>query len=242
MFKRVLILATSTACTLLWGCSGSYTTRMEHTLEQMKEQREYDKNLEQAIAEGQFQENAVFFRSPLSLKLAKDFLLSPPQPLMGKFEILASYSSPDSASSVHLFARKKNPKPPATKKGQPAPQPVARGPFVDEVRTTVTQVRPPADSKFDPNPKAVSSPRQFQRIAYDSSTGDEVEIDFFKSKSGDTDVALVFIDPKGKKNAKANNLSLKSFALGSAATRRFQGDVTASEDDAAAEGGASTGF
>lgn len=246
MFKRVLILLVSSAAVVSWGCSQSYTTRMESTLSRMKEQKEYDQNLSEAVTDGPFQETKVFFRAPKPLAIAKDFLLAAPQPLQGKFEILASYydgSGGEGAKpTVHLFARTKNPKLPTPKKGQPAPQPVPRGPFVDEVRTIVAQAQPPSDpSKFDATPKAVTSPRSLQRIAYESTANNDVEIDFFKR--GDTDVAIVYIDPKGKKDAKKNNLSLKNFAMGAAATRRFQGDVSADEDSVDAGGdAASSGF
>ena len=117
------------------GCN-DYDLRLEKTLEEKKYEKRLNTNLEAAPAKSKLQADDIFIRPPLGLTGPRDaFSLIAVEP--GRFDIENSFLDEKKGTSLHVLPRVKKPKPTSPKKGPgtgaAAPEPAARGKFLDDV-------------------------------------------------------------------------------------------------------------
>lgn len=230
--RRLLIVTVSGALLLSAGCVNRYQARMDRTIEEIKYERELDKNLEKAAPEGKLKELDIFVRPPKGLQPAKETLLPGVQP--GLFDVDRTYYE-GQKSFLHVLARKKMPKKPATK-GAPAEPPVARGDFLSDVIKTLREGLGADEEGLSPE-KFKDDPHKankFRRAIFTASNNKKVEV--FIAKTDPFDVALIYVfDPADEKalNPKIN-YSLEAFALGDKAKNKYSGTTEAEAEAATA--------
>ena len=236
--RRLLMATVTSALILSLGCVQRYQKRMDSTIEEMKYERELDKNLEAAPAEGPLKSLDIFIRPPKGLVPAKEFTLTAVEP--GLFDVDRTFYQGDK-TFLHILARKKMAKKPATK-GAPAEPTVTRGDFNGDVlkklREAFGEDENIAMEKFKDDPHKTN---KFRRAIFTAGNGKKVEV--FLSKVEPYDVALIYVfDPAEEKALDPKiRYSLEAFALGAKANSKYSG-LSDAETEAVEAGTATTTF
>jgi hypothetical protein len=229
--RRLLTAIVSCSLVFTVGCVTRYQKRMDETIDLMKYERELDKNLEAAPAEGPLKALDIFVRAPKGMQPAKDFLLGAIQP--GLFDVERSFYE-GQKNFLHILARKKMPKK-APAKGAPAEPTVARGEFNADVLAVLKAVfgddEAVAIEKFKDDPHKAN---KFRRLIFTANTGKKVEV--FLTKVDPYDVALIYVfDPADEKTIEPKlRYSLEAFALGEKAKFKYGGGSEAEAEAPAA--------
>lgn len=236
--RRLLMATVSGALLLSLGCVARYEKRMTETINEMKYERELDKNLETAPAEGPLKALDIYIRPPKGLVPAKEFTLTAVQP--GLFDVERTFYE-GQKSFLHILARKKMPKKAPAKGAQPEPV-VTRGDFNGDVLRTLKEAFGDDENialeKFKDDPHKAN---KFRRAIFTASNNKKVEV--FLSKVEPYDVALVYVfDPADEKAIDPKiRYSLEAFALGDKAKSKYSG-FTEAETEAATASAATTTF
>jgi hypothetical protein len=235
--RRVWVMIATAALVAVVGCGQkSYTERLEKTLEKLKYDKRVKANLmEPPKAEKKFTDLAIFVRPPKEETLTKTGQLPVSE---GQFDLDASFvDTKDGNASLHLLARVKMPKKPATKGAQPVAAPPVRPEFVGEVIRVLSEV-------FG-SPEVLQAPKfteeshrggnKFKRLIFN---GNDKEVKLYTFKQGNHEVALIFVyDPKIKGlMASKIEYCLDTFAAGEKATQRYSGGITEEEGEAVTSG------
>jgi hypothetical protein len=201
------------------------------TIEELKYERELNKNLEPAPTEGPLKTYDIYVRVPKGFAVAKEVLLPGVQP--GQFDVERTFHEGQKAL-LHVLARKKMPKK-APAKGAAAEAPVPRGEFNSDVLGVLRQAFPGdeenlAPEKFKDDPHRAN--KKFRRALFTSSSGKKVEV--FIDKEDPYEVALIYVfDPAEEKTLDPKiRYSLEAFALGDKAKTKYSG-VSEAEAEAA---------
>ena len=251
--RRVWVILVSGSLVVAWGCGNSYDIRLNKTLEDMKYRKRLDEMLMPPLTKNKLDELLIFVRPPKKLEVAKEFLL--PLPEAGKFDLEVSLLDTGKASdtptqgeaqptpaggapkateapkqSLHIVARVKRPKNPASKKK--AVEPVNRREFATDVLALVNAAyAPPAEVTLDKFKETTKRFNSFKQYAF--TVGEKyVQVYFYapKKDAAKTDpyeVALIFEYPSAEHNNLSGKieLSLEAFALGNKARTRLSGGV-----------------
>jgi hypothetical protein len=234
--RRVLALFATTGLLLLAGCGlGSYETRLNKTLEDMKYQDRLNKLLMPA-QKGKFEELSVYLRPPKNLAQTKEWQLAPSEP--GKFDVEASFLEAKK-QSMHVLVRVKRPKTPGKKAAPSAADNVDRTNFVGDVLLILNEsFKPPED--LTPN-KFKTEKKRANEYRYQAITLGDKNVQIYLYKVEPYEVALVFEYPKSEQADVFSKigLCLESFATGEKARRYFAGATTEEEasQQAAPSGG-----
>ncbi len=236
--RRLLTAMVSCSLVFTVGCVARYQTRMDKTIDELKYERELDKNLDVAPTDGPLKALDIYVRPPKGMQPAKDFLLGAIQP--GLFDVERSFYE-GQKSFLHVLARKKMPKK-APAKGAPTEQPVARGEFNSDVLAVLRAVfgddENIAIEKFKDDPHKAN---KFRRAIFTANTGKKVEV--FLSKVDPYDVAMIYVfDPADEKTIDPKiRYSLEAYALGDKAKGKYSG-FSEAETEAASQAATSTVF
>lgn len=228
--RRLLTLSIPGALILGFGCTQRYETRMEKTITELKYERELNKYLDPAPAEGKLKELDIYIRPPKGLVASKEFLLPGVQP--GQFDVERTFHE-GTKSLLHVLARKKMPKK-APAKGAPAEPPVARGEFNADVlavlRGAFGEDENIALEKFKDDPHKAN---KFRRAIF-TANGKKVEV--FLAKVEPYDIAMIYaFDPADEKTIDPKiRYSLEAFALGEKAKGKYSGNTEAEAEAATA--------
>ena len=114
--RRVMAMVATTILVLSGGCgSKSYEYRLDRTLESMRYRKRLDDNLMPPPAKGiaPFEELSIFLRPPKNLAQSKEFQMTVLEP--GQFDLESSFFE-EKMQNLHVLARVKKPKRPASKK------------------------------------------------------------------------------------------------------------------------------
>jgi hypothetical protein len=245
--RRVWVILASAGLMVAWGCGNSYDIRLNKTLEDMKYRKRLDEMLMPHLTKNKFEELLIFLRPPKKLELAKEFLLPLPEP--GKFDLEASLlettkaadnptpggEAPKTVSeapkqSLHILARVKRPKNPASKKK--VVEPANRREFPTDVLALVNAAyAPPAEVTLDKFKETTKKFNTFKQYAF--TVGEKyVQIYIYAPKKDAVktdpyEVALIFEYPSSEHNNLSGKieLSLEAFALGNRAKSGFSGGV-----------------
>ncbi len=238
--RRLLMATVTTSLLLSLGCVQRYQKRMDSTIEEIKYERELDKNLEPAPPEGKLKELDIFVRPPKGLVVSKEFLLPGVQP--GQFDVERTFYEGQKAS-LHVLARKKTAKK-APAKGAPAEPVVARGDFNGDVLGALREAFPGDDEnialeKFKDDPHKAN---KFRRSIFTATNGGK-KVEVFLSKVDPYDVAMIYVfDPAEEKAIDPKiRYSLEAFALGDKAKNKYTG-TTEAEAEAATATTSNTAF
>lgn len=254
--KRVLAAAVSCSLILSFGCSQSYSKRLDSTLNRLKYLQRLDQFLKPAEA-GKLQEMGIYFRPPLGLEQAQQPGLNAPP---GHYDVVATFLDLGTAAAganakekvapaaplrLHLLARINRKAPASKKKGETPEEPVTpRGKFDDDVRALLASDLGGQDALNNPLQSIKIKSNDYKRLIFTASNGDTIKAYFFKA--GEYDLALVWdIPAEQAKSAAASTgaeLAMESLAVGPRAVTAFQGgdadeDIVQSAGDAGAAGG-----
>jgi hypothetical protein len=236
--RRLLTAMVSGALLLSLGCVQRYEKRMTETIIEMKYERELDKNLEAAPAEGPLKSLDIFIRPPKGLVPAKEFTLTAVEP--GLFDVERTFYE-GQKSFLHILARKKMPKK-APAKGAPPEPTVTRGDFNGDVLKKLREAFGDDENialeKFKDDPHKAN---KFRRAIFTAGSGKKVEV--FLAKVDPYDVALIYVfDPADDKAIEPKiRYSLEAFALGEKAKNKYSG-TTEAEAEAASTAATTTTF
>ena len=236
--RRLLMATVTSALLLSLGCVQRYQKRMDSTIEEMKYERELDKNLEQAPPEGPLKSLDIFVRPPKGMTPSKEFTLTAVEP--GLFDVERTFYE-GQKSFLHILARKKMPKKAPAKGAQPEPV-VTRGDFNGDVlkklREAFGEDENIAMEKFKDDPHRTN---KFRRAIFTAGNNKKVEV--FLAKVDPYDVALIYVfDPADEKAIDPKiRYSLEAFALGDKAKGKYSG-ATEAETEAASASAATTTF
>lgn len=227
--RRWCLLLLAPSLLAVAGCGReSYAKRLDATVERMKRERRIEKNLNPAPkGDKRFTELAIFVRPPKDEAAAKTGQLPVGE---GQFDLDASFADPKADSKLHVLARVKLPKKPATKGAPPPPPPAARGDFPRDVLAVLAGEFGQVEGLT--NPKFVDESKRGNRFKRLVVTANEKEVKLYTYKQDNHDVALVFVyDPKlrGVLNNKID-LCLETFAVGPKAGRNYNGDEPEEEE------------
>ena len=229
--RRLLMLSISGALILALGCTQRYEKRMDQTITELKYERELNKYLDPAPAEGKLKELDIYVRPPKGLVASKEFLLPGVQP--GQFDVERTFHE-GTKSLLHVLARKKMAKK-APAKGAPAEPPVARGDFNSDVLKALKEAFGDDENialeKFKDDPHKAN---KFRRAIF-TSNGKKVEV--FLTKVDPYDVAIIYVfDPADDKVIEPKiRYSLEAFALGDKAKNKYAGTSEAEAEAATLE-------
>ena len=228
--KRVLAVLAGASFVMVIGCN-DYDLRLEKTLEEKKYEKRLNTNLEAAPAKSKLQADDIFIRPPLGLTGPRDaFSLIAVEP--GRFDIENSFLDEKKGTSLHVLARVKKPKPTSPKKGPgtgaAAPEPAARGKFLDDV---VEVVKAAYSIELAPGDLKPEQHKHLQRAnEYKGKklelANKQIEVYVFTEPSGGPhEVAMIFEYPTTEKNYMDPKigLCLESLAVGERAKRFFEG-------------------
>jgi hypothetical protein len=220
--RRVWLTMASVLLVAVVGCGReNYKTRQSTTLVKMKYDKSLKDNLNDAPTEKKWSDLAIYLRPPKNETLAKVGQLPVGE---GQFDLDASFLD-KTDSSLHILARVKKPKKPATKGPATVATPAApKGPFDGDVMTALSSsVYGPTEAIVTPKfVEEVERGNRFKRLIYSSG---ENEVRLYLYKQDNYDVALIFVynvKIKTAMNAKIR-LTLGSFAIGPRATHLIQG-------------------
>jgi hypothetical protein len=237
--RRLLMLSVSSCLVLGLGCSNRYQHRMDMTVEELKYERELNKNLDAAPSEGPLKSYDIYVRPPKGFQAAKEELLPAVQP--GQFDVVRSFFEGQKAQ-LHILARKKMPKKPAAK-GAPAEPQAPRGDFNADVlailKATFGDDENIALEKFKDDPHRAN--KKIRRAIFTANTGKKVEV--FLDKEDPYEVAMIYVfDPAEEKALDPKiRYSLEAFALGDKAKNKYSG-VSEAEAEAATAAASPTTF
>jgi hypothetical protein len=236
--RRLLVATVSGALLLSVGCVQRYETRMNKTIEEMKYERELNKNLEAAPTEGPLKALDIFIRPPKGMQPMKEFSMAAVEP--GLFDVERSFREGEK-SFLHVLARKKMPKK-APAKGAPPEPTVTRGDFNGDVLRKLKEAFGDDENialeKFKDDPHRTN---KFRRAIFTGSNNKKVEV--YLAKVDPYDVALIYaFEPADEKSiAPKVRYSLEAFALGDKAKGKYSG-FTEAETEAASASAATTTF
>jgi hypothetical protein len=232
--RRLLTIVITTSLLVAGGCGTRYTYRMEETLKEMKYNRELDKNLEPAPADGQLKEMNIYVRPPKKMELAKTFGLGAAEP--GKFDIEKTYYE-GSKSFLHVLARQKTQKKAPAKGAPPSEPAAARGPFNADVVAHLKSVFGEDDAialeKFKEDAHKKNS---FKRAIFTETVNNVPKtVQAYLIKDDKDEVALIFVFDDAEKTAMNAKIKycLESFALGNKARNKYNGATTDEAAEAA---------
>jgi hypothetical protein len=229
--RRLWLVIASAVLVAGVGCGRkSYEDRLDATLKKLEYDRRIKKNLmEPPKEEKKFTELAIYVRAPKEEALTKTGQLPVSE---GQFDLDASFvDTKESNATLHVLARVKMPKKPATKGAAPVAQPPARAEFIGEVLRILSDVFGSPEALQ--NPKFVEESRKggtrFKRLIF---PGNDKEVKLYIYKAGNHEVALIFVyDPKVKGlMASKIDLCLDTFATGEKANKLYSGG--SAEEDA----------
>jgi hypothetical protein len=246
--KRVLGILAGACLALSIGCAQSYDIRVEKTIENLRYQRDLDKNTEDPPAKSNLETAKIYLRAPKGLKgPAKTFgyVVEP-----GKFDIADSFIDQQKQASLHILARSNAPKPAAAKK---APSPTegaeqaaataARGDFTSDVLDFIKSTYGTDFNAADLKPVEPNSHGR-KGVAYKGATLDlgdkQVKVYFYGDKNGPAQVALIFEGTKDSLRSISSQVdySLNSLVVGPRATGFYSGqDELGGEEGQAASPG-----
>jgi len=234
---RIIAIVTTTALVLGGGCgSKSYEYRLEKTYEAMKYRKRLDDNLMPPPAKGAapFEELSIFLRPPKNMEQAKEFQMTTSlQP--GQFDLESSFFEAKK-QNLHVLARVKRPKKPASKKAAaPTPAETAtRGDFNRDVISLVGPAYGVSDELAIEKFKEIS--KKSNKFRHHAFASNDQTVQVYLYKFDPYEVALIFAYPTKEQSSLASKieLCLESFAVGPKARNAFAGAVG---DDAADEGG-----
>jgi len=229
--RRAWLVIVSTALVMAVGCGReNYEKRLAKTLERLEYERRVKKNLMAGATDKKFVDHSIWVQAPKDEALAKTGQLPVAE---GQFDLDASFNDKD-AAALHVFARVKLPKKPATKGAPPAPPPTARGEFSRDVLGVLASVFGSAEGLE--NPKFVEESKRGNRFKRLIFAANDKEVKVYTYKQDNHEVALVFVyDPKLRGTlATKVDLCLETFRAGLKATQIFNGNV---EEDSDGGGG-----
>lgn len=236
--RRLLTLSISVGLLLSLGCVGRYQHRMDLTIEELKYERELNKNLDPAPSEGPLKTYDIYIRTPKGFQAAKEVLLPGVEP--GQFDVERTFHEGNKAQ-LHVLARKKMPKKPPAK-GAAAEAPVPRGEFNGDVLGVLKRAFPGdeenlAPEKFKDDPHRAN--KKIRRAIFTASNGKKVEV--FVDKEDPYEVALIYVfDPAEEKALDPKiRYSLEAFALGDKAKNKYNNYTEAEAEAATATAAAS---
>ena len=242
--RRVWVILASATLVVAWGCGNSYDIRLNKTLDDMKYRKRLDEMLMPPLTKNKFEELLIFVRPPKKLELAKEFLLPLPEP--GKFDLEASLletakagdsptpgeapqpgaeapkSSEAPKQSLHIVARVKRPKNPASKKK--VVEPANRREFTTDLLALVNAAyAPPVEVALDKFKETTKRFNTFKQYAF--TVGEKyVQVYFYAPKKDAAkidpyEVALIFEYPRSEHNNLFGkiDLSLEAFGVGNKA-------------------------
>ncbi len=234
--RRVMAMVATMIFVLSGGCgSNSYEYRLNATLDSMRYRKRLDDNLMPPPPKGiaPFEELSIFLRPPKNLAQSKEFQMTVLEP--GQFDLQSSFFE-ENKQNLHVLARVKKPKSPASKKpAAPTPGDTAvRGEFNRDVVGLVGNVFGVADDLGIEKFKEVEkTPNKFKFYTFPTS-GKTVQVYLYKFDP--YEVALIFDFPSSELANLSSRitLALESFAVGGRAKKRFAGTMS---DEVSAEGG-----
>jgi hypothetical protein len=251
--RRIWIVLVSAGLVTAWGCGGSYNSRLDRTLDDMRYRKRLDDMLMPPPTDAKFRDLLVYVRPPKSLQPAKEFLL----PLEAdKFDLAASFlesASPGATpapsdqppaagepakqaempkQSMHIVARVKRPKNAAAKKK--VAEPANRREFTTDLLALLNSAYAPQPEvtldKFKATSKGppMSSKKNEFRWAPLPAGGKNVQVYIYAPKGDPYEVALIFEYPSTEYQSLSGkiDLCLESFAVGNRAKAAFSGGVS----------------
>ena len=233
--RGVLVMLAATALITASGCGGArYEHRLEETLDNWRYKKRLDDNLIAAPKGTKFESYHIFVRPPQSLKgPSKEFLLGVQEP--GKFELTESFLE-GNKQSLHVLARVKAPKDPASKK-KAAAKPedaVVRGEFSADVIAILNSVYGvELDlAKAKEESKGQKIKNSYKHLFFEAN-GKDVHVYLYGKKDAIYNVALIFEYPKSESKTLASKieLCLESFTTGTRAQKAYSGAVTEDEQN-----------
>jgi hypothetical protein len=235
--NRAFAILASACLILAIGCTNTYDTRLNQTLEDMRYNKRLDDNLLPPATKGKLEELQVFIRPPKNLKgPTQTFAWTVIEP--GRFDLENSFIDQDKQESLHILVRVKKQKAPVSnKKGAAPKEEVPRGDFATDVIELVKNVYGVEleRSKLKAEAKSHNNrTNNFNATTLDLATK-EVQIYLYGDKNGPHEVALIFDylkDSKKTIDAKIR-LALETFAVGQAARYSFN----SSGEEGGEEGG-----
>lgn len=215
------------------GCGRkSYGEREAKTLGKMDYDRRLKKNLMEPPKEDKkFTELTIYVRAPKDEALAKTGQLPVAE---GQFDLDASFTDPKDNSTLHILARVKMPKKPATKGAQPVAAPPARAEFVGEVLRVLSDVFGSPEALQTPKftEESRKSGNRFKRLIF---IGNDKEVRLYTYKQGNHEVALIFVYDQKQRGPMSSKIEycLDSFATGETASKLYSGGSAEDEETAA---------
>jgi hypothetical protein len=239
--KSSLAILASLAFVIVLGC-GTYDSRLEQTLADMRYRKRLDDNLNPAPTKGLLEKQSIYVRPPLNLQgPTKAFVLTVVEP--GRFDLENSFVDQQNLESMHILARVKRPKAPNAKKTNQPEAP--RGDFNSEVVELLRNVYGANldVSELKTETKSHGNRTNAFRTKSLDLTAKEVQLYLYGDKNSPYEVALVFEYPKERHNSinPKIGLCLESFAVGEAAKRAFASGGEIEGIDEGIEGGGQTG-
>jgi hypothetical protein len=233
--RRAFAILASTSLLLAIGC-GDYEVRLMETRKEMQYQKRLRDNLADAPTKGQLEQDAIFVRPPKGLQgPTQTFTLTEVAP--GKYDVANSFFDQARKASMHLVARIKKPKAaPSAKKGTPAPEPTARGKFLDDVLELVKAAYGVelTTAQLKSESKTHGRIDNTYRAAKLDLGEKEVQMYLHGDENATHQVALIFEYPKTEVNylSPKIGLCLESLAVGERAQTAFRsgGEVEVGED------------
>jgi hypothetical protein len=236
--RRVWVVIAMASLVAGIGCGRqNYQKRLDDTLAKLDYDRRVRKNLMDAPKEEKkFTELSIYIRAPKDEALAKAGQLPVSE---GSFDLDASFiDSKDASSTMHILARVKMPKKPATKGAAPVAAPPPRLEFVGEVLGVLSNIFNAPDALQAPkfsDEKRAKSGNSFKRLIFNAN---DKEVKLYTYKQGNHEVALIFVyDPKVK-SAMSQKIEycLDTFAAGDKAKRLYEGGTPEDEGESGPSG------
>jgi hypothetical protein len=221
---------------LVAGCARTYDVRLNRTLDDMKYRKKLDYFLNPAPTQGAWAGLSIYLRPPKPLQEAKEFQLTVlEQP--GQYDLASSFLETQSKESLHVLARKKQPKTTAKKKAPTPADTAVRGDFTSDVLALVNNVYG-SELKIDKKkPEEKKRSNSFQHLLAAPGDGTKT-IQVYLYKNDPYDVALIFEYPTAEQANLAAPITfcLESLAVGKRAATLLQDPTQVSEEEAPAPG------